>query len=155
MITFTGICWVQLVSWSLTSLFSTNMAISETNMLSTAKSANSLSNSFYGLLFNTLWHSLWTWSKQDFCSALYWENSPVKRSVMARVDNGSHSFTCRRHVHPQTEWVDHTYLCVTRRPAKGGHVLIFSVLSSVRQALPKRLKMFGILILLLIALYTF
>ena len=32
------------------------------------------------------------------------ESAPQKRSGMARVLNGSHSFTCTPHVHPQSEW---------------------------------------------------
>jgi len=30
-------------------------------------------------------------------------NSPLKRSGMARVSEGSHSFTCHRHAYPQVE----------------------------------------------------
>jgi len=31
-------------------------------------------------------------------------NTPLKRSGMARVLEGSHSFTCTPGVHPLTEW---------------------------------------------------
>ena len=31
-------------------------------------------------------------------------NSPLRRSGMARVNEGSHSFTCHPHVYPQIEW---------------------------------------------------
>jgi len=31
-------------------------------------------------------------------------NSSVKRSGVARVNEGSHSFTCHPHVYPQAEW---------------------------------------------------
>jgi len=31
-------------------------------------------------------------------------NSPLSRSGMARVNEGSHSFTCHPHVYPQVQW---------------------------------------------------
>ena len=36
------------------------------------------------------------------CIALYHDSS-LKRSGMARVNEGSHSFTCHPHVYPQVE----------------------------------------------------
>jgi len=39
----------------------------------------------------------------SICIALYHDSS-LKRSGMARVNEGSHSFTCHPHVYPQVEW---------------------------------------------------
>jgi len=39
----------------------------------------------------------------SICIALYHDSS-LKRSGMARVNKGSHSFTCHPHVYPQVEW---------------------------------------------------
>jgi len=42
-------------------------------------------------------------------------NSPLRRSGMARVNEGSHSFTYHPHVYPQVEWTIPWYLpCVCR-----------------------------------------
>jgi len=41
---------------------------------------------------------------QDICIAVCWINSSLRRLGMARVNEGSHSFTCHPHVHPKTEW---------------------------------------------------
>jgi len=39
-----------------------------------------------------------------FCAVLYHDKSSLKRSGMARVNEGSHSFTSHQHVYPQVEW---------------------------------------------------
>ena len=39
---------------------------------------------------------------RGFCIALYTDSS-LKRSGMARVNEGSHSFTCHPYVYPQVE----------------------------------------------------
>jgi len=38
-------------------------------------------------------------------SVLSWYHLVLKRSGMARVNEGSHSFTCHPHVYPQAEWI--------------------------------------------------
>jgi len=44
----------------------------------------------------------------SICIALYHDSS-LKRSGMARVNEGSHSFTCHPHVYPQVEWTIHAF----------------------------------------------
>jgi len=47
--------------------------------------------------------------------------TPFRRSGMARVLNGSHSFTCTPHVHLLTEWTIPTFAF----PAEAGtHLLV-------------------------------
>jgi len=43
-------------------------------------------------------------SKVPICIAPIISYSSPKRSGMARVNEGSHSFTCHPHVYPQVEW---------------------------------------------------
>jgi len=38
------------------------------------------------------------------CGDGFMRNSPLKRSCMTRVNEGSHSFSCHPHVYPQVEW---------------------------------------------------
>ena len=63
------------------------------------------------------------------CIALYYDSS-LKRSGMARVNEGSHSFTCHPHVYPQVEWnipaftpqpqsITAVWLVLISRPAEG------------------------------------
>ena len=39
-----------------------------------------------------------------FANCFIVRNSPLRCSGMARVNKGSHSFTCHQHVYPQMEW---------------------------------------------------
>jgi len=74
-----------------------------------------------------------TWSSKakytSICTALYRDLS-LKRSGMARVNEGSHSFTCHSHVCPQVEWtipafipqpqsITALWLVLISRPAEG------------------------------------
>jgi len=65
----------------------------------------------------------------SICIALYHDSS-LKRSGMARVKEGSHSFTCHPHVYPQVEWaipaftlqpqsITALWLVLISRPAEG------------------------------------
>ena len=65
----------------------------------------------------------------SICIALYHDSS-LKRSGMARVNEGSHSFTCHPHVYPQVEWtisaftpqpqsITALWLVLISRPAEG------------------------------------
>jgi len=69
------------------------------------------------------------WRHFTLCIALYHDSS-LKRSGMARVNEGSHSFTCHPHVHPQVEWtipaftpqpqsITALWLALISRPAEG------------------------------------
>jgi len=55
----------------------------------------------YGLFFILILAVLELWDTW-ICIALYHDSS-LKRSGMARVNQGLHSFTCRPHVYPQVE----------------------------------------------------
>jgi len=56
---------------------------------------------------NVTWSRHWVpntevkYSKLDICIALW---LTAEHSGMARVNKGSHSFTCHPHVHPQMKW---------------------------------------------------
>jgi len=50
-----------------------------------------------------------TQSKLPICIALY-HASALRHSGMARVNEGSHSFTCHPHIYPQREWITPAFI---------------------------------------------
>ena len=58
-------------------------------------------------------------------SALSWETHVLKRSGMAHVNEGSHSFTCHPHVYPQVEWTIRAFTPQTHSITALWPVLIF------------------------------
>ena len=59
------------------------------------------------LVFETQWTKSWSKvnGKQDICIALYSVLVLISKTLrLARVNEGSHSFTCHPHVYPQVKW---------------------------------------------------
>jgi len=81
-------------------------------------------------------------------------NSSLKRSGMARINEGSYSFTCHPHVYPQVEWtipaftpqpqsVTALWPVLTFRPAEGRRLSWPEWLVTNRGGLPARMATDG------------